>query len=53
MATTTTQDGATIYYETTGTGTPVVLVHGITESCRTWDPVRDRLVDAGYRVIGP
>ena len=53
MATTTTQDGASVYYETTGTGTPVVLVHGITESCRTWDPVRDRLVDAGYRVIAP
>jgi pimeloyl-ACP methyl ester carboxylesterase len=51
MATATAQDGATIYYETAGEGTPVVLVHGITESCRTWDPVRDRLVAAGYRVI--
>lgn len=51
MATATAQDGATVYYETTGAGTPVMLVHGITESCRTWDPVRDRLVDAGYRVV--
>jgi pimeloyl-ACP methyl ester carboxylesterase len=51
MATATTQDGATIYYETAGSGTAVMLVHGITESCRTWDPVKDRLVDAGYRVV--
>lgn len=43
MATATTQDGATIHYEVTGTGTPVVLVHGITESSGNWDPIVERL----------
>jgi pimeloyl-ACP methyl ester carboxylesterase len=32
-------DGATISYETTGAGPVVVLVHGITESRHSWDPL--------------
>jgi len=32
-------DGATIAYEVAGDGRPLVLVHGITESCRSWDPL--------------
>ena len=50
MATTTTQDGATIHYEVTGSGQPVILVHGITESARTWDPIVDRL-SSNHEVI--
>jgi len=50
MATTTTQDGATIHYEVTGSGQPVILVHGITESSRTWDPIVDRL-SSNHEVI--
>jgi len=43
MATTKSQDGASIHYETAGSGAPVILVHGITESSRTWDPIVERL----------
>ncbi len=32
-------DGATISYEATGAGPVVVLVHGITESHHSWDPL--------------
>ncbi|HMF84616.1 MAG TPA: alpha/beta hydrolase [Acidimicrobiia bacterium] len=51
MSTTTAPDGASIAYEITGDGPPLVLVHGITESRRSWDPLlaplaRDHLVVA-------
>jgi len=36
-------DGTTIAWSTTGSGDPVVLVHGITESAASWDPVVERL----------
>ena len=39
MATTTTADGVDLAYEVTGAGPVVVLVHGITESRRAWDPL--------------
>ena len=52
MPTTTSQDGTSIHYEVTGTGDPVVLVHGITESGRNWDPVTERL-SARHRVVVP
>lgn len=39
MATTTTGDGVDIAYEVAGTGPVLVLVHGITESRRSWDPL--------------
>lgn len=43
MPTAQTPDGATINYEVNGAGPVVVLVHGITESLRTWDPLVDDL----------
>lgn len=39
MATIETTDGARIAYEERGEGPDLVLVHGITESRRAWDPV--------------
>ncbi len=50
MPTTQTADGATIHYQTAGEGDPVVLVHGITECARMWDPVVDRL-STDHRVV--
>ncbi|MHB1208469.1 MAG: alpha/beta fold hydrolase [Acidimicrobiales bacterium] len=35
-----------IDFERTGRGAPLVLVHGITESKRTWDPLVQRLADS-------
>lgn len=40
---TTTPDGTTIAYEVAGTGSPLVLIHGITESRHSWDPLVDDL----------
>jgi 3-oxoadipate enol-lactonase len=45
-----TNDVAT-FYEATGRGPPVVLIHGHTLDLRLWDPQVAPLVDAGYRVI--
>ncbi len=46
-------DGTTIAWSRQGSGTPVVLVHGITESAVTFDPVVGRLLghDPGLEVI--
>jgi pimeloyl-ACP methyl ester carboxylesterase len=41
----------TIDYFAAGEGRSVVLVHGITESRRTWDPLVAPLIAAGYRVV--
>ncbi len=41
--------GVSIDYFAAGAGRP--LVHGITESRRTWDPLVAPLIAAGYRVI--
>jgi len=38
-----TSDGTTIAWSRTGSGDPVVLVHGITESAASWAPVTARL----------
>ena len=43
--------GVSIDYFAAGEGRPLVLVHGITESRRTWDPLLAPLLAAGYRVI--
>ncbi len=40
-----------IDYFAAGEGRPLALVHGITESRRTWDPLLAPLIAAGYRVI--
>lgn len=48
-AETTTDDGVVIAYDVTGSGPALVLVHGITESRRTWDPLLDDL--AGDRTV--
>ena len=44
-------DDVTIDYFAAGDGPVVALVHGITESRRTWDPLVAPLLAEGYRVI--
>ena len=39
MPTTTSADGVLVAYDVTGSGPGLVLVHGITESRRAWDPL--------------
>ena len=41
----------TIDYFAAGDGRSLALVHGITESRRTWDPLLAPFIAAGYRVI--
>jgi pimeloyl-ACP methyl ester carboxylesterase len=41
----------TIDYFAAGDGPVLALVHGITESRRTWDPLIAPLITAGYRVV--
>lgn len=40
-----------LYYETQGTGKPVVLIHGWPLSGRAWEAQLPALVDAGHQVI--
>src|SRR5947208_8562011 len=40
-----------IYYEEQGSGAPVLLLPGFTQSIEEWSPFRDALATAGYRVI--
>jgi non-heme chloroperoxidase len=40
-----------LYYEDHGAGRPVVLIHGLLQDGRSWEPQRVALLDAGYRVI--
>ena len=39
------------YYDSGGTGDPVVLLHGYPGNHRSWDEVTPQLVAAGYRVL--
>src|SRR5579862_1205636 len=43
-------NGTKLYYEDTGHGAAVVLIHGLCLSCRMWDSQLDSLVDR-FRVI--
>jgi len=43
--------GVSIDYFAAGEGKSLVLVHGITESRRAWDPLLAPLIAAGYRVV--
>jgi pimeloyl-ACP methyl ester carboxylesterase len=47
------QDGTRIYYEVTGTGSPVILVHGFMNTSNNWKRtlLYDTLVKSGYQVI--
>ena len=46
-----TADDVSIEYFAAGEGSAVVLVHGITESRRAWDPLIAPLIADGHRVI--
>ena len=52
-ATVATQDDQPVelYYETQGTGKPVILIHGWPLSGRAWEAQLPALVEAGYQVI--
>jgi pimeloyl-ACP methyl ester carboxylesterase len=50
VSTITTPDGASISYDVAGTGPALVLVHGITESARSWEPLLAPLT-AGHTVV--
>ncbi len=43
-------DGVRIHYSDQGSGPAILLVHGSTESLRTWDGVASHLIDR-YRVV--
>jgi pimeloyl-ACP methyl ester carboxylesterase len=43
-------DGTTIAYTEAGDGPPLVLVHGITESHRAWDPILPALAERWHVV---
>jgi len=40
-----------LYYEDSGTGKPVILIHGWPLSCDSWEKQLPALTEAGYRVI--
>jgi pimeloyl-ACP methyl ester carboxylesterase len=42
-----------IAYEESGTGFPIILLHGFPDDVRAWDEVAPPLVKAGYRVLVP
>ena len=46
-------DGADIAFDDTGSGDPVVLLHGFPTSRRLWRGVAPVLVQAGFRVLAP
>lgn len=46
-----THDGATLRAVVAGTGSPIVLVHGLMVSVDAWAPIFEELVAAGHKVI--
>jgi len=51
MAFFTADDGVRLYYEKSGSGKPVVLIHGWPSVAQMWEYQMPVLADAGYRVI--
>jgi pimeloyl-ACP methyl ester carboxylesterase len=51
VATFTSNDGVGLHFTDTGTGRPVVLVHGYTAPATAWALTEDALLEAGYRVV--
>jgi len=45
-------NGFEMYYETTGQGQPLMLLHGFTQVGAEWDPIRDQLA-SGFHLIIP
>lgn len=41
-------NGHSVYYETQGNGSPVILIHGMAASLRQWDYLMPQLVTAGF-----
>ena len=50
MPTLDTDDGVKLYYEETGSGTPIVFVHEFAGDCRSWEP-QVRHFSRRYRCI--
>ncbi len=50
-STVTTDDGARISVRRAGSGSTVVLLHGLTGNRDDWAPVGRRLIDAGFEVV--
>ena len=48
----TTVQGAQVYYNERGSGTPTIFLHGVPDSAEMWNPIIDRL-QASYRCIAP
>jgi len=46
-----TSDGMHLYAKAWGQGRPVVLIHGWPLSGDSWDPIANRLADAGFQAI--
>lgn len=46
-----TRDGTHLYAKAWGQGRPVVLIHGWPLSSDSWDPIANRLADAGFQAI--
>lgn len=46
-----TRDGTQLFAKAWGQGRPVVLIHGWPLSSDSWDPVANRLADAGFQAI--
>jgi pimeloyl-ACP methyl ester carboxylesterase len=46
-------NGLTLNVQSTGSGPPVLLLHGFPDSSALWDEVTPHLVAAGYHVIAP
>jgi hypothetical protein len=44
-----TRDGTHLFVKVWGQGRPVVLIHGWPLSSDSWDPIANRLADAGFR----